>query len=367
MRRILVVAGLVLIGLGLALYFSLSRTEVSRTLSQGEPVHLLWAIRLFPKSPPDLGVAITLLPRGAVFFLLIPGSLALPTKDGWSTLSAVYSAEGLAGWALRLAALLEFPHLRAMEVGPADWDKMVEAVGGVVVRLEERLVHQEEGQGITVDLRAGENLVFGETSRNFLAYAARHPGNPRFPLLVSFFQDLVARLWARGRAMLSVLQLDKSWETREFWRRALALPEERVGVEVLPLAWEDSRVMPDFVLTRKLREMIVSGRIFLTRDEVRVVVLNGTRERFLATRTAGWLSARGFRVVGVGTADRFDYAKTFLVVGPGAEEKAELLRRILPHEVVLTTAQAFGVERLGGWPKEADLVLVVGAGFDVGS
>lgn len=365
MRRILVVTGLVLIGLGLALYFSLSRTEVARALGQGEPVLLLWAVRLFPETAPDLGVVAILLPRGEVFFLLVPGTVALPAKGGWTTLSAVYSAEGLEGWSLRLSALLELPFLRVIEVGPVDWDKLVEVAGGVVVRLEERLFHREEG--IALDLPVGENLVFAETSRNFLAYAARHHEDPRFSLLASFFRDLSARIWSKGRAILPALQMDRSWETQEFWRRALSLPEERVGVEVLPLVGEDFRLMPDFVAVRKLRERIVSGRVFLTRDEVRIVVLNGTRERFLATRTAGWLSARGFSVLGVGTADRYDYTKTFLVVGPGSEEKAELLRRVLPPEVVVTTAQAFGVEKLGGWPTGADLVLVVGAGFAVGT
>lgn len=367
MRRVLIVAGLVLIGLGLALYFTLSRTEVSRSLGQGKPVHILWVIRLFPQDPPDLAVAITLLPRGEAFFLLIPGTLAVPTQDGWSTLSAVYAAEGLKGWSQRLSSLLEFSFLRAVEVGPGEWDKLLERAGGVVVRLEERLIYREEVKGLNVDLPAGEQLLLGQDARGFLAYGVRGAGDPKISLVASFFRDLLDRIWAKGRSLLSTLPMDKTWETQEFWRRALSLPEEKVGLETLPIVAEDSRLMPDFVNVRKLRERVIISRVFLTRDEVHVVVLNGTRERFLATKVAGWLSARGFKVVGVGGADRYDYAKTFLVIGQNGEEKAVLLREVLPKDVVVTTAQAFGMERLGGWPAGADLVLVVGAGFEVGS
>jgi len=365
MRRALVVMGLVFIGLGLALYFSLSRTEVSRSLNQGKPVHLLWAVRLLPQDPPDLAVAITLLPKGEVFFLLVPGTVALPTQTGWSTLSAIYSAEGIEGWDRRLSGLLECSFLKAVEVGPEDWDKMVEAAGGVVVRLAERLVYRDETRGITMDFFAGEQLIFGLNSREFLVYGVRYAGDPKFFLVKNFFHDLLERLWSEGKHPLSTLCVDKSWEAREFWYRALSLPEEKVRLEILPVVAEDSRFMPDFVNTRKLWGKIVFGRTFLTRDEVKVVVLNGTRERFLATRTGRWLSARGFRVVGVGSADRYDYTKTFLVVSPGAEEKAELLCRALPKEITVITAQAFGIDKLGGWLAEADLVLVVGAGFDL--
>lgn len=359
-------AGLVLIGLGLALYFALSRTEVSRALSQGQPVHLLWALRLSPEDPPDLAVTVTLLPRGAVAFLLIPGTVAVPTKTGWSTLSAVYAQGGLPAWKTLLSDLLEFSFFAAVEVGPGEWDKLVEGAGGVVVRLGERLVFRDEARGFALDLPFGEQLIPGKTSRDFLLYAVRYAEDPQFSLASSFFRDLLARVWAKGRGILPFLRLGKTWNEQEFWRRALSLPEEAIQLAIIPVIRENARLMPDFVAMRKLRERIVSGRVFLTRDEVRVTVLNGTRERFLATRTASWLSARGFTVVGVGSADRFDYGKTVLVVGTGAEEKAELLRRVLPADVVVTTKDAFGQEKLGKWATEADVILVVGAGFDVG-
>lgn len=367
MRRGLVLVGLVLIGVGLGLYFSFSRTQVARALGHGQPVHLLWILRLLPSAPPDLAVSVSLLPRGEVAFLLVPGRLSVPKGKGWSTLSAVYTEEGTRGWGERISGLLGAPFLLVQEVGPETWDEVVEAAGGVVVRPSERLFHQDPNRALSLDFPPGEQLLVRQSAREFLVYAWRYAEDPRFTLGLEFFRDFVPRFWARRKAGLSALRMDNTWETRDFWQRALSLPEEKVQVEVLPVVEEDSRLMPDFVGIRKLWAQVTTGRQFLTRDEVRMVVLNGTRERFLATRTANWLSARGFQVVRVGSADRSDYAKTFLIVAPGAEEKAELVRPLLPKETMVTTPQAFGVEKLGGWPQGADLVLIVGAGLDLGS
>lgn len=367
MRRILVVVGFVFIALGLALYFSLTRTEVARTLSQGQPVHLLWLLSLSSNGTLDWVLTISLFPGGRVAFVLIPGDLVVPVRGQWTTLSAIYASEGEEGVNHHVTNLLEFRFLLSVVVGPPYFQRVVEAAGGVVVCPEERLIYQDLRSGVVLDFPAGEQLLSGSRAREFLMYAAHYASDPRFSLALDFFANLIVRLWSRKGEALPALCMDQGWEAREFWGRALEAPEDAVVLELLPLAVEDSHLMPDLLKVRKLRDKLVLGRAPLTRDEVRIMVLNGTRERFLATRTASWLSARGFKVVGVGNADRYDYTKAFLVVGPGAEEKATLLQEVLPKDTVVTTPQAFSMEKLGGWPTGADLVLVVGAGFDVGS
>lgn len=353
MRRILVVSGLVLIGLGLALYFSLSRTEVARALAQRQPVHILWTIHLLPQDPPDLAVAVTLHPQGWVSFLLIPTDLSVPTEQGWAPLREVYSPK-------ILADLLELTFVETVEVAPAAWENVVARVGGAMVRAETRLFCQISPE-ITVDLPAGEQFLDPVESREFLLYALRCAEDPR-PFLSDFFQNFLARVWAKGRAAFAGLDIARTWDSQEFWRRALDVPFDKVGLDILPMIREDSRIMPDFVKLRKVREKIVSGRTFLTRDEVRIAVLNGTWERFLATRVGHWLSARGFQVVEVGSADRQDYTQTLLIVPTGAEEKAALLRGVLPEGVVQTSPEDVGLET---WPKDADLVLILGGEFEV--
>ncbi len=362
MRRISLVLGFVLIALGLSLYFALSRSEVAHRLGRGEPVHFLYLVRLTPNAPPDLALVTSLSPQGIFSFLLIPGTLSVPQKGVWTPLGSLHALEGAKALSDALAGLLEISFVEEKEIGPGEWDRLVEGLGGVVVRPTERLVAKEPL--FSLDLPPGEQLLSPQKTRDFLVYCVRYAQDPGFAFCREFFQDFLMRLWAKPKAISS---LASSWNAREFWRRALALPEEKVRLEILPTRPEGPHLLPDLVGIRKLREKLFFGRVFLTRDEVRVAVLNGTRERFLATRTASWLSERGFQVVGVGMADRYDYERTILVVGAGAAGKVPLLRELLVGEVVVMAEKDFGAERIGGWPKGADLVLILGAGFDVRS
>lgn len=362
MRRISLVLGFVLMALGLSLYFALSRSEVAHRLGRGEPVHFLYLVRLTPNGPADLALLATLSPKGVFSLVFIPGTLSVPKKGAWTTLSNLHALEGGQALSRAIASLLEISLVEEKEIGPGEWDRLTDGLGGVVVRLPERLFLKEPQ--FSLDLPPGEQLLSPQKTRDFLVYCVRYAQDPGFALSREFFQDFLARLWANPKAISS---LAGTWNVRDFWRRALALPEERAHLEILPARPEDARLIPDLVGVRKLREKLFFGRVFFTRDEVKVAILNGTRERFLATRTASWLSERGFQVVGVGMADRYDYERTVLVVGAGAAEKVPLLKELLVGEVMVIEEKDFEVGRIGGWPKGADLVLILGAGFDVRS
>lgn len=360
MRRLLIVSGFVLLGLGAALFFTFTRSEVQRSLAQGKPVQVLLLVRTgIPRDGPDpaLGVSVSLLPQGRCVWLLVPGDLLLPVNGAWQPLKEAGDKAASA-----LASLLELPFLAHLEVPPATWDALVEDLGGVVARPEERLVYQDPFRQIFIDIPAGEQLLGGPKSREFLAYLLQYGGSRDFRGLRTFFTDLLGRLADRAQALRRAFA-SSAWAAQDFWA---GVARAQARLEVLPTMEEDGKLMPDVVRMRKLREALLFGRVFLTREEVGVFLANGTRERFLATRTAAWLSARGFRVVGVGQADRLDYTRTLLLVRKGGEEKAELLRALLPKEVSVVSGEAFGMERLGGWPEGADLVLLLGAGFDVG-
>ncbi|MEN3009831.1 MAG: LytR C-terminal domain-containing protein [Candidatus Bipolaricaulaceae bacterium] len=364
MRRLLVLLGLVLLGLGAALFFAFTRTEVRRALAQGEPFSLLLLFRTGIPSDapgPDLALLVSLLPQGQGAWVVVPGSLHLPGEGGWRPL-----AEGGEKAVSALAALLELPLAGVAEIPPATWDALVRELGGVLARPEERLLFQDPLRQVFIDLPAGEQLLDGPRSRQFLAYLLRYRGEPDLAGVRAFVEDFVARAQhapALLRRFLTPPQFS-AWTARDFWEGLARAPAR---VEGVPVAREDGRLMPDVVRIRKLRAALVSGRAPLTREEVRVFLLNGTRERFLATRAAAWLAARGFTVVGVGPADRPDYTRSLLLVRRGAEERAELVRAVLPKDVAVLAAEAFGLERLGGWPEGADVVLLLGVGFDVGS
>ncbi len=364
MRRLLIVAGLLLLGLGATLFFTFTRTEVQQALAQGKPVQVLLLVRTgVPKdgASPALGLWVSLLPQGRCVWVLIPGDLLLPVDGTWQPLHAG-GERGVSA----LAALWEAPFLASVEVTPTTWDGLVAELGGVVARPEERLIYQDPFRQVFIDIPAGEQLLDGPKSREFLAYLLHYGGRRDLAGLRTFFTDFLGRLASRPQALRRVFASPhlSPWVGQALGR---GIAQAQARLEVLPTVEEEGKLLPDVVRIHKLREALLFGRVFLTREEVGVFLLNGTRERFLATRTAAWLSARGFRVVGVGQADRLDYTKTFLIVRKGEEEKAELLRVLLPKEVGVLSAEAFGMDRVGGWPEGADVVLLLGAGFHVGT
>jgi len=83
------------------------------------------------------------------------------------------------------------------------------------------------------------------------------------------------------------------------------------------------------------------------------VVLNGTQEEGLASKTAAALSAAGYTVMAIGNAERSDYAESWLIShGDTKPESREALARrfaILP-EHVLSESPA----------ETVDLTLIVG-------
>ncbi|MGQ9767032.1 MAG: LytR C-terminal domain-containing protein, partial [Anaerolineae bacterium] len=88
-------------------------------------------------------------------------------------------------------------------------------------------------------------------------------------------------------------------------------------------------------------------------EAARIIVLNGTQEKGLATRMQANLITAGFNVVAVGNADRTDYAETWLVThGENAPATLE------------TLAAWFKVppERIRSEPKadEHELTLIIG-------
>jgi polyisoprenyl-teichoic acid--peptidoglycan teichoic acid transferase len=89
-------------------------------------------------------------------------------------------------------------------------------------------------------------------------------------------------------------------------------------------------------------------------EATRVVVLNGSAQEGLATRTAASLTAEGFNVVAVGNAERTDYAETWLILHG---DQSPAVRDLL--------AQRFGitVDHMRSEPavQDKDLTLIVGA------
>ncbi|MCX7750057.1 MAG: LCP family protein [Candidatus Bipolaricaulota bacterium] len=385
MRRLAIGAGLVLTAVAVLLFVLLSQTEVARALRQGSPVAVLvvGVADLAEEKAPADRVSIALLqPGGRATWLSVPRDLAWPTAGGWTSLHRLYAGEGAPGLARRLASLLEIPIPYWIVLDLRGAALLVDRLGGVELVVPERLVYQDRAKNLFIDIPPGKQVFDGARAADFLRY--RDDGEPEGARLARYHQllgalleraqalppsgwrEVVDGLRAEARTNLS------RWETWDLARAVGGLSPDRTTFLALPtVPRTGGDHVPDLARLRNLVLGATRGQTALTRDEVRVLVLNGTGTRLLASRTGAWLSDLGFTVVGVGEADRSNYPRSYVVVREEARAKGRLLVEALPPAiqptVLVQTDREFDVARVGGWPAGADVILILGAGFDVRS
>ncbi len=377
MRWLGIAVGAVLVGVAVALFFLYSQTDVERALRRGEWVHtLVIGVDSGAQGAPQadlVGVA-SLSPDGRAVWVSLPRDLSLPQGEGsWAPLYAVYSERGKEEIKQEVARLLEIRIPYAVEVDFKTFSELVDLVGGVDITVEAHLVYVDQSQDLYIDIPAGPQHLDGKRALDYLRYRGPEgePGRIRraHKLLHALLKGLRGLPWSRWRAQVQAAMEHVStdldlWEALDLARHLRELKEEPAFAELPCLAFSGER-RPDIVRTRQLMAALYEGREYLTRDQVDVVVLNGAGAPFLAHRTEVWLLERGFTVVGIGNADRFNYTRSLVLAKPETKGKAELLTRVLPSGIELQDADAFGVDRLGGWPEGADVVLILGEGFDV--
>jgi hypothetical protein len=93
-------------------------------------------------------------------------------------------------------------------------------------------------------------------------------------------------------------------------------------------------------------------------DAARIRVENGTQINSLAARTSDRLTAQGFNVVGIGSADRFDYAQSQIISYAADTTVAEAIAQTLglPVSAIVTSTANSPIDLkviLGGDYREA--------------
>ncbi len=383
MRRVAIGVGLVLIGVAVALFVLFSQTEVARTLRQGSPVYVL----VVGVDGGTLGgaqadsVAVAALQPGAkATWISVPRDLAWLTAAGWTPLHALYASEGIAGLSRRLSLLFEIPIPYWVAVDFAAFRKAVDTIGGVEVTVEARLVYQDRAQNLFIDIPPGRQTFDGATALDFVRYqegdeTGRLARQHQF--LRAAWEKARGIPTAHGRATVEAargaVRTNLSlWEALDLARALGDVSPDRatfVTAPALPRPGGNGELVPDLVRLRKLTQSVVRVQPFLTRDEIRVLVLNGAGIKLLATRTGAWLADHGFQVTGTADADRSNYPRTHIVVREEARAKGKALFEVLPlgvqPRVQIQTDREFDLARVGGWPKDTDLIFILGAGFDV--
>ncbi len=387
MRRMGVVAGLVLVAAAVGLFFLYSQTEVERQLRRGEWVWLLvvgvdGGGHGAPQANFIAAAGVSPTGTGAVF--TVPGEVHVPYEEGLFPLAELWDSLGVDGIRERVAGLLELPLERWVVVDFDSFAHVVDVVGGVEVELEERLAYVDRAQDLYISIPPGRQRLDGERALQLVRYRG-YEGPPRneqdvagrqertLHFLHALWRELGDLSWGKWREVAEfVVQATSTdlslWEMVDLARAVREVERERGQLVSIPFVVEEGVALPDFVRVRQLVQAVHRGDDYLTREQVSVALFNGAGVRLLAHRTGVWLAERGFAVSGTGNADRSDYERSYLLSLPGAEDKARMVAGLLPEhvEVELTTGEEWGVDRLEDIPEETDVIMVLGRGFNVG-
>ncbi len=387
MRRMGVVAGLLLVAAAVGLFFLYSQTEVERQLRRGEWVWgLVVGIDAGADGEPqaDFIAAAGVDSAGRAAVIMVPGEVAVPRDGELLPLAEVWNSEREEDLARQVEGLLEISLSYWAVVDFALFRGVVDAVGGVEVEVEEQIVYVDRSQDLYINIPAGLQRLDGEQALQLVRYRG-YEGAPEteqdvasrqlrtVSFVDSLWQEFRGLSWGTWREVLrSVVEgasTDLSiWEAVDLARVVRDVDMGQGRVETMPFFVVDGQVLPDFVRVRQLMQAVQHDVEHLTRDRVNVAVLNGVGVRLLAHRTGLWLGERGFNVVMTGNADRQDYGTSYVLSLSDAQEKARMVADVLPDHlgVQLAEGEEWGVDRLEDLPDDVDVVMILGRGFDIG-
>lgn len=369
---------MVLVGAAVGLYFLYAPTEVERILNRGEWVHLLLVGLDSGGDGGPYADAVTLIglgPDGSYCLLSFPPNLLVRLGGEWRSLSSLWSQgigalvgaiQGLVGREIHYYAVVDYDDFR--------W--FVDAIGGIELEVDHHLVYVDQSQGLFIDIPAGKQHLDGERALQFVRYREKGDEYGRLARQQQFLTAVVEKVRAMGfKAWRELLEFGLNrvetnlslWDGLYLWRRYRDVPVDRSRLHAAPAVDEGGSLYPDLVRLRQLVAGCEEGRTFYTRDQVGLIVLNGAGVRFLAHKTRLWLVERGFKVLRIGDADRFDYPATLIADLSGDPRKVEMLRKVLPVPTEEVDPGELDLRALGPIPEGADLLLILGRGFRVGS
>ena len=372
-------AGLALIGALLGWYFLGSSPAAADPGASSDRTNLLLLGRSTEEGGELRDVLVASLRASSdAVFIAVPADLTIKRAGGsLDLLRDLDASEGEAAVATAVSETL------GVEIdGVLAWDdegliRIVDEVGGLPVTIDVDVTYAPAA-GEAIEIRAGEQTLGGREALAYLRGASSESVLDRQARLVGAWIDrgLVGED-ARSVRQL-VRELDSSIETglslSALERAALALQSidgEAVRVVGLPsdvaVVDGENSARLKAVETERLVATFVRGLELLTPSEVQVAVFNGNGVRLMASETAEYLRARGFRVTRIANADSFDYPTSYIVVLT-EEAKAWVLRDALPISVSIVFPDAFEdhYEALASLvPFGTDLMLIAGAGMEL--
>lgn len=408
-----VVAAVLLLG-GLTIYWWYQEEKDVRPLGPSEEAYvLIMGLDNFGENERSDTIMVAKLEETGIKLLSIPRDLRVTFPDGSThKINAAY-ARGIE-FTLRLVSdLLGVPLHWYVVVDYRGFVKLIDAVGGVTVMIDEPMRYEDAKQNLVIDLPAGTQTLTGEEALDYWRYRDAATGEDlgRIRRQQAFLRALAERLAQDPSASRIQALVETAWENvrtniafvdaYRLAQRYRTLAPDGLQARVLPGRPEliqegEMRVsyfIHDRVETAALVEEFFKGREVLTNRDVKMIVLNGHPDENvrpgLARQVSALLDDQGFQIVAYWNADAFDYPQSYLVNVSGNEAKAQRVANtfkeiplsvVSPEAFSQLTRERFGSDRLQEIRKlllttavepekrgveltEADLVLILGGGF----
>jgi LCP family protein required for cell wall assembly len=255
------------------------------------------------------------------------------------------------------------------------FQEMVDAIGGITIDVDERLVDWELGEPI----EEGRQRMDGLTALHYVRFRNDPRGDfGRIERQQKFARALIdesTRLLNAFKLPQLVRIVSEHVETDMTFSEMLSLARnikslQQKNLETIMLPGKPdtidgvSYVIPDEEKVNLILEMIKEGKPLdkalleeVPNSQISIKVLNGCGVEGAAKYTGDFLSEEGFEVVGIGNADRIDYRRSVIYYRKKDYNKAFKVKKALEERLDPTFEESNFLD------SQEDILLIVGSEY----
>lgn len=325
---------------------------------------------------------------GSIGALSIPRDtrVQIPGRRGYDRINAAHAYGGPQLAVRTVEQLLGIKIDYFVGIDFEGFERIVDALGGVVMEIDRPMKYVDSAQDLYIDLRPGVQRLDGRQALHYVRYRGDRLGDVtlvdpsegeyvgRVDRQIKFVRALMkqalnAQTIARAPQLIAELRSSvvTNIPTDEAVRLALVAKDFRadeVQTAILPGVGQTIGGASYWIVDPPKAKEVVNRGVAQRREMVRVEVLNGNGQDGMASHVADLLRERGFAVVGVGNADHFSYTRTSIVPRRGNAQAAADVARALGWDVV--PSDAVGPALLEqGVASDADVTVIVGSDFQI--
>jgi LCP family protein required for cell wall assembly len=349
-------------------------------------------------------------PGDPLGLLSVPRDLKVRFDGSDHKINAAYAEGGPTHIQQVLSDFLSVPLRAYVALNYQGFVKLIDLLypDGVTVTIDRPLKYDDTKQNLHINLPAGTQRLNGAQALDYVRYRDDITGDlgritrqqgfikaiaqqMKKPQSLTQVKDLVQTVQPYIQTNLSLADLYQLAE------RLQAIGPDQVNMKTIPGKPQDidkvSYFVADAVETGALVSEFFQGVPVVSNGGIKLIVLNGNKAPGLASTVSDRLAAQSFTIIARWNAEPYDYPESYLINLSGDSRKAQLLKAALPASVRLVIPGEFkalmeqvGVkddrlQQIGATLRttavppynravdlnEADFVLILGGGFQLGN